>query len=277
MEIIDIIKESFIFPSKNLGKLGIYFILILIVGLITTGGMVTSIYALTQQHFPIVGIIAFTVTFIVGFIISGYQIHIMKSGIDSDEKAPSFEWENDLINGIKLLILGIVYMIIPAVILLIVGIATNIPGQFIDIMEKIALSPANATAIVSSSDYVLSTIPEATKAAFGTSIAITTIIGIVLLVIFSFLETMGEARLANTGSLLEAANVFEAFNDMKRIGIGKVIAVILLIVLISAVINAILGYLYGQIPQLSILSFLVSSYLVFFSQRAKGLLYSDIA
>ena len=88
---------------------------------------------------------------------------------------------------------------------------------------------------------------------------------------------MGTARLANTGSLSEAVNVVEAFKDITRIGVGKVIAVILLSIIVVAVINGVLGYLYGQIPQLSILSVIVTPYLVFFTNRVTGLLYSDIA
>ena len=88
---------------------------------------------------------------------------------------------------------------------------------------------------------------------------------------------MGTARLANTGSLSDAVNVVEAFKDITRIGVGKVIAVILLSIIVVAVINGVLGYVYGQIPQLSIISIIVAPYLAFFTNRVTGLLYSDIA
>jgi hypothetical protein len=88
---------------------------------------------------------------------------------------------------------------------------------------------------------------------------------------------MGQSRLANTGSLGEALNIPEAARDISRIGVGKVIAVVLLIIVVIGVIQAILGYVYGQVPQLSLLSIIVTPYLAFFSQRAYGLLYSDIA
>ena len=43
------------------------------------------------------------------------------------------------------------------------------------------------------------------------------------------------------------------------------------------VINAILSAVYQQVPQLSILNIIVTPYLMFFTNRATGLLYSDIA
>ena len=88
---------------------------------------------------------------------------------------------------------------------------------------------------------------------------------------------MGDARLANTDSLGEALNIVEAFKDITRIGVGKVIAVILLSCIIIAVINGVLGILYGRVPFLSFLSIIVAPYLMFFTHRATGLLYSDIA
>ena len=196
--------------------------------------------------------------------------------IDHDEEAPEFDWKNDLIIGVKKLIIDIVYMIIPAIFIVIVAFITNIPGQILDISQQAALSSANATAVATASAPLV-TISDAAAASLFTSIAITGLVALVLIIIFAFLLTMGESRLANTGSLSEALNIVEAYKDITRIGIGKVVAVVLLIIIVIAVINGILGYVYGQIPQLSIISVLVAPYLMFFQQRATGLLYSDIA
>ena len=109
------------------------------------------------------------------------------------------------------------------------------------------------------------------------SLSITITVGIIVFVIFAFLQTMAEARLANTDSLTEALNVFEAAKDIARIGVSKVIVVLLMVIIIVAIINAILSAIYSYVPILSILSIIISPYLAFFSQRAVGLLYSDIA
>lgn len=279
MEIMEIIKESFIFPSNNLEKLVIYIVITFAMGLLFVGGIMLSVLGLSgdQAFLSILGIILFIAGIIASFIISGYQLGILKSGIDQVDEAPSFDWKNDLINGIKLLIVTIVYFIIPAIITLIIALLTNLPGNIFNVIQEASVAPANVTAMANSTGVATSAVSQATIAALGTSIAVTSIVAIVLFIIFAFLATMGNARLANTGSLGEALNIPEAFRDIGRIGYAKVIGVILLSVVIVAVIQAILGYLYGQIPQLSILSVIVTPYLMFFTQRATGLLYSDIA
>lgn len=276
MEILDIIKDAFVFPSQNLEKLAIYIVLTFVLGILAVGGIVSLGIAIPQDHIPILGIIFFIVGIILALIISGYQLAILKTGIDLDENAPSIDWKNDLINGIKLLVVSIVYFIIPAIVVFIVGLITNVPGNVVNIINEAALSPANATAVANSTG-VVSSISQPAIAALTSSLAITALVAIILFIIFAFIETMGQARLANTGSLAEALNIIEAAKDITRIGIGKVIAVILLVVIIVAVINGVLGYIYGRIPILSLLSIIVAPYLTFFTQRASGLLYSDIA
>lgn len=278
MEILDIIKDSFIFPTNNLEKLAIYLVLTVVVGLLIGGGVVlTALSFMDSSSLAIVGVILFIIGLILSFIISGYQLGILKSGIDLNDEAPAFDWKNDLINGIKLLIVNIVYFIIPAIIVLIVGLITNVPGNVANVIQEAAISPANATAMANSTGIATNAVSQATMAAFGTSIAITALVAVVVFIIFAFLATMGQSRLANTGSLGEAVNIPEAFKDITRIGVGKVVAVILLAIIIVAVIQSILGYLYGQVPQLSIISLIVTPYLTFFTQRVTGLLYSDIA
>ena len=95
--------------------------------------------------------------------------------------------------------------------------------------------------------------------------------------LFSFVQIMANSRLANTDSLGDALNIPEAFKDISRIGVGKVVATIVLVVIVSVVISAILSAVYQQVPQLAILNIIVTPYLMFFTNRATGLLYSDIA
>jgi hypothetical protein len=278
MEILDIIKEAFIFPSQNLEKLAIYIVLTFIVGLLVAGGIISSFLGVNNSAIGVVlGAILLIAALVVSFIISGYQLGILKSGIDQTPEAPAIDWKNDLISGIKLLVVNIVYFIIPAIIVLIIGLITNLPGTIMDAAQQSAVAPANASAVANSTGMAVSSVSDATMAALGTSIAITALIAIVVFIIFAFLQTMGQSRLANTGSLGEALNIREAFNDLTNIGIGKVIAVVILIFVVIGVVNGILGILSSQVSQLSILSVVLTPYLAFFSQRAIGLLYSDVA
>ena len=278
MEITEIIKEAFIFPSQNLEKLAIYIVLTFVLALLAVFGVITALLGINDGSFYFVLTFIFLILgIIVALIITGYQVGVLKSGIDHDESAPSLELKNDFITGLKMLAVSIVYFIIPAIVGWIMVFITNIPGQIMDIVQKTAVSHANATAVAGSSSTVVTGVSDAAMASLAGSITVSALVTLVVFIIFAFLQAMGESRLANTGDLGEAINIPEAFRDITRIGVGKVLAVILLIVIIILVIQAVLGYLYGQIPYLSILGIIVTPYLAFFSQRAIGLLYSEIA
>ena len=275
MEIMEIIKEAIVFPSNDLAKLAIYIVLSVIIAFLTTIGVVLlGVGMASNAAWIVVGIILLILGLIVGFIIMGYQISIIKTGIDHAEAAPEFVWKANLITGIKYFVVNIVYFIIPAIIVLIVAWATNLFGTAYEVLSKMAMasaSPTNATVAASN------VVPQSVTMGFLTSLMITGAIAFVLFVIFEIIQTMAESRLANTDDLKEALNIPEAFRDIGRIGFGKVIAVIILIVVVIAVINAVLNGLNDFINGISILSIVVTPYLTFFAARATGLLYSDIA
>ncbi len=277
MEILDIIKDSFIFPSNNLEKLAIYIVLSFVLGLFAVGGAL-SIYLASENSsiYFILTAILFLIALIIGLIITGYQVYIVKSGIDMDDKAPEFDWKNDIVTGIKMIIVNIVYMIIPSILVGIVALIANVPGNVLQMAQEMSANSANVTAVANSTS-ALASVSDATMAAFGTSIAITGMAAVILFIIFAFFLTIAEARLANTGSLGQALNIPEVVRDIPRIGVGKVVAVFILVFVIITVIQTLLSVLSGIVPPLAIISIIVTPYLAFFSSRATGLLYSDIA
>lgn len=277
MEIIDIIKESFVYPSNDLAKLAIYIAFTFVSTILVFLGILLLGMGLTQSAiYAVIGIILFIGAIVVAFILSGYLISIVKSGINHDENLPEFQWKENLITGVKYLVVNIVYFIIPAIIVLIVGGITNLFGLSADVFSKMATASMNAQANTTAV-AVSNVVPQSTLASFGTAIAITGIVAVILFLIFLFIETMAESRLANTDSLGDALNIPEAFKDIGRIGWGKVIAVVFLIFIIIAVINSVISGLNYYIPGISIISIVVTPYLTFFASRATGLLYSDIA
>ncbi|WP_405290304.1 DUF4013 domain-containing protein [Methanobrevibacter sp.] len=271
MDVIEIIKDAFVFPSKNIKILLIYVVLALLAGAFSVGGILVYILGFITPECFMWGGIAFIVSLVIGWLLSGYLISVVKSGIDLDDEVPEFEWWKNFNTGFDNFIVSIVYFIIPAFIVLVVGFLTNVFGNILVVAQGIVLQTANV--YTGSSNIFLSDALSQAIANLIVSLAVTITVALVVFLIFSFLQTMAQARLANTGSLSEALNVFEAAKDIKRIGIGKVIIVILLIIVIVAVIEMVLS----AIPFLSILSVIISPYLAFFTQRAVGLLYSDIA
>lgn len=274
MELMEIIKESFVFPSTDWAKLAIYIVLTLVIGILFSLGFFFAAAGSYNIPISILGILILIGAFILAFILSGYIISIIKSGIERDDAVPEFSWKADLVSGIKYVVVTIVYFIIPAIITLLVGWATNLFGLSADIVTKMAqasmIAPANTTLLVTD------VIPQSQLVSLGTAITITGIVAVVLFLIFSFIQTMAGARLAKTDSLGYALNIPEAFKDIGRIGWGKVIATIVLIFIIVIVINGIISGINNVINGFSILSIIVTPYMGFFTARATGLLYSDI-
>lgn len=276
MEIMEIIKEAMIFPSNDIAKLAIYIVLAVVAGLLAGVGIaLIALGMIDNAVWAVLGIILSIVGFILGFIILGYQISIIKTGIDHTDSAPEFNWKENLVTGIKYFVVNIVYLIIPAIVVLIVAWATNLFGLAYDMFYKMAMAsmaaPANTTVMIND------VVPQAEIIQLGTAMIITGIIAFVLFVIFGIILTMAQSRLAKTDSLGEALNIPEAFKDIGRIGYGKVLAIVILIYVIIALINTILNGLNSYINGIGILSIIVTPYLTFFAARATGLLYSDIA
>ena len=111
MEIKDIIKESLVFPSNNLDKLAIYVVMLFVLGLVTAGGIISIIFALFDSSiFLLLAGVFFLISIALALWIKGYEVSIMRAGIEFEDDAPSFYWKKDIVIGIKMLILSIVYL-----------------------------------------------------------------------------------------------------------------------------------------------------------------------
>ena len=244
-------------------------------GALCVTGMLVYALGVVVPEFFMWGGIAVVIAMLIGWLMSGYLITVIKSGIDLDDKVPEFVWWDNFITGFNNFIVSIVYFIIPAFIVVVVGYITNVVSnagivcqEFYSQVLNVYMGTSSVIAYEALSQAMVNLV---------ISLSITITVALILFVIFIFIQTMAQARLANTGSLSEALNVFEAAKDIKRIGVGKVIVTILLILIIAGIINMILSAIFTIVPLLSILSIIITPYLVFFVQRAVGLLYSDIA
>ena len=275
MDITEIISDAFVFPSKNIKTLLIYIILSIIVSALSIIGTIVYVFGFISPECFLWGGLAVIVSMLIGWVMSGYLISVVKSGIELDDKVPEFKWWDNFITGFDNFIVSIVYFIIPAFIVVVTGYITNIYGNIITVVQETVSQLLNFF-MGTSTTIAFDAISQA-MANLIISLTVTVAVAIILFIIFSFLQTMAEARLANTGSLSEALNIFEAAKDITRIGVGKVILLILLIIIIVGIIEAILSFIFSFVPILSIISVFISPYLIFFAQRAVGLLYSDIA
>lgn len=277
MNIKEIIKDAFLFPSKNSGRFAIYLLLsVLMVGF-ALGGIFTYAYGIIDTENYLIGGIYIIITMLIGFIIFGYHIKTIKSGIEHDDNVPVFELYEDFMTGFNNVLVLILYFITPTLIVMLVGFGTNLIGNAMEVINEIILQIFNVYVLEGSIDIAGIAISLALTD-FVNSLAITLAVALVVFLIFTILYLMAEARLANTGSLKEALNIFEAAKDIKRIGVGKFVLLLLAILVVIAIIEIILIIALTFYPfLLSVIYIILTPYMALVSQRALGLLYSDIA
>ena len=212
------------------------------------------------------------VAIILGLLILGYSLSIMKKGIDLEDEIPDIDFTKNLVDGIKSFVVTFIYYLIPTIIVSIIGITSL--ASFLGSIDKNAISTAtNAT----TPNTILSAIPNEAWAGLITGLTITAIVAIILFIIFGIFETIALCRLADTGSLGEAFAISAIIDDIKEIGFLKLIGVLIVLIIISVIIGMVIGII-SAIPYVGlIIGFLVgNSFLLLFYNRALGLLYSEV-
>jgi hypothetical protein len=277
MNIIGIIKDAFLFPSKNTGRFAIYLLLSVLATGFAIGGIFTYSLGVFDPENFLTGGVYLIISMLIVFIISGYHIKIIKSGIELDEEVPVFELFEDFMTGFNNVVVSLAYFIILALMVLAVAYDTNLFANAMAVVWEFVVQIFNVYIMGSPINPAVNAISHLLSN-FAGSLAVTIVVALILSVIFSIIQAMAEARLANTGSLREALNIFESARDITRIGVGRVILVILAIFVIIALIEIILMALLSYyLFLLSVLLIILTPYFVLVAQRAIGLLYSDIA
>ena len=237
MGVSDIISDALTYPFHNVKALVIYIILGVIAAIIggTTilsfaGAMATKGFA--GFAFSGVGIVGIIVFILILFLIEGYALDIIKFGIERRADSPGIDFGRQVSNAIKLIVVDVVYYLIPAILVFILGLFLR--------------------------DWIM------------------TIISLILVILFALANFMAKCRLAKSDELGSALAVGEAIGDISRVGFGKLLATVIVVVIIAVLIVVIVGII-GGINDLigDILFGIALVYLVFFYNRAIGLLYSD--
>ena len=193
----DIISDSVQYPFSDIQKF-------LIVGVISLFSGLSSLFGNWGVNNFIIITLAGIIGLIFTLILSGYSIRVTKYAIDHSNNFPEFDLQNNLIDGIKSLIIAIVYFIIPIIITAILAVITGAIGAGLN--QMIA------------------------------SLGVFAIIAVIVFIFFAIFEIVALARFADTGELGEALNIGEVIEDVKKIGIGKIIlfAIVALIIIIIA-------------------------------------------
>ena len=277
MNITEIIKDAFLFPSKNMERFAVYLVLSVLMTVFILGGTLVYPWGFFNVDNYAIGGIYLVIALVIGFFISGYHLKVIKSGIELDDEVPVFELGENFLGGFEITIISVFYFIIQAFIIAVAVLATNVFGNAIAIVQQIRLQIFNVFFMVNSADIAVDAISNAVFN-FIIPLAITIAVALIVFLIFSILQSASQARLANTDSLKDALNIFETLKDIKRIGIVKVLLLVLLVLVIIAVMGIIFISLFSYFPLLlSVIYIILVPYIALAIQRLIGLAYSDIA
>ena len=145
MEIGEIISDAAMYPINNVKALVIYVVLgiIAFLALIITGvGFVGAGEAtgLLSGGLGILGIVGIIIAIAIFALIAGYMLDVVKIAINREDSAPEIDPVRQIINGIKLFILAIIYMIIPIIIMAILSAINETLGLILGFILLIAFS-----------------------------------------------------------------------------------------------------------------------------------------
>lgn len=196
------------------------------------------------ENFIIISILGI-ISLIVGIIIDGYAVSVIKKGIENSSEIPGIDIVSNFVDGIKVIVISIVYFIIPIIVFAILAFATGAVGATVD--------------------------------HFVASLGIIGIIAVILFLIFGILQVVALSRFADTGSLGHALSIGEVFDDAKKIGLIKILLFLIIVAIISAIAIFIISII-GLIPYVGVIisSILIGGFLLLFYNYALGLLYSEV-
>ena len=243
MEIGEIITDALAYPTKNISALLIYIVFGVIIGavLVATGLGGLALGPNNLAALGVVAIVGIIIIVALSFFLTGYSLDIIKFAIDRRDDAPGVDFQRQLVNGIKYLLISIVFFVIPIIVTMMLF--------FI----------------------------------FSTWLA--TVLGVILTILFMFAFAISTCRLANTEELGDALNYNGIMNDFNRIGLSKIIITLVISVIVGIAIILIILFVVGIILAAlknqslisivtPIVSAVLSTWLLFYSNRVMGLLYS---
>ena len=264
--LLDLFKEALVYPTKDYKALLIFGVIFLLANL-------TSVFAAWEFEVNATLIALFgLISLILYFVTEGYILSVLKESINFKDEIPALNIGDNFVDGLKLLVVQIVYYILPTIIVLLIGWISGTYSSMVDIINFVG----NHVSDTVDPSMALNIVPQELWAPLFTGLAITGIFAIILFIIFGLLLEIAMCRLAKYGDIGEALNFKEVIEDIKKIGIGRYIEWYILLLIFSIVLGFVLG-LITAIPYIGVLiAFLVCGpFIALFGSRALGTLYGD--
>lgn len=269
MKLTKIFSNAIKWPFSDIKALLLLGILWIIGSL---GTIVPQLLGKPTPYIPL-QIVFSIISIIVALISGGYTISMLKNSMNLSDEIPCISLKTNFINGIKLLLVSIIYIIIYAIILFVVGYATG--GLEALSMAQTAIANTAGTVNVTA---IINSIPTSDFVGLG----ITAIIGLILAIIFGIFLNISQCRLAKNDKISDAINLGNVFDDINTIGWGKYISWYILLIIINIIIGIIIGIILNILTfahlgfiVIIINSLIFAPFIQMFTVRALGLLYSD--
>ena len=240
MDAFEITKDAFKYPIKDYTKFIklalpniIFAVLLLVLNYISPDVDVSNAFTTLPLIISVILIIAVIIILLYNV---GLTINIVRSSINNEEGLPQLNLLRFMLDGLKLIIVLLIYYSIPTIILLILNYLFNFePGLLL----------------------------------------ISMIIEYIIIFIMSLLSPAISGKLAETNSISEALNIHEIWTITSKIGFLKVFTTNLLVGIIGSVLS-ILVLVLSNIPLIAlVLIFILYSYYYMFYSRTDALLYMD--
>ena len=247
MSLAEIFTDAIKYPLSDIKKFLIVGLLALLAGL---SNVVGHFYADGTALMSVVAIIGM----IFSIVFSGYAVQVIKRGIEHSNEIPAIDLRTNLIDGIKAMIIEIVYLFIPIFITLLFVLSSNYDGLIGAMYRSGSLDFVDLIAIL----------------------GVAGVIAVIVFLIFEIFYIIALARFADSGEFRAAFKFGEVLGDVKRIGIVNVIAFLIIAFVILFVIGLISGLLH-YIPVIGIIidAIVIGAFTVLFYNKAIGLLYAS--
>jgi len=242
MDLSKIVFNSVKYPFRNIAKLPIIFALFILIAIIPIGKL------LDNNFLVAIGVIAF---FMFILIVPGLFVDVIKKGSKESTMFPSFNLVNSIYDSIRVWILRIVYMLVPA---------------FVFFIVLSTLGPAG-----------ISFIQNLRIARFIATFGMIFLVILVTYLIFELLFFFAKARFAYFDSLSEALKVHEVIRDIQNIGIVNIVKWLIVMAILMVVISYVSSFVM-VIPYVGVLIYIciVIPIMESISNYSLGMLYSNI-
>lgn len=226
---MEIIADALKYPIENIRAIGIYllFSIVMIIGLVIIGigigvGSEMNSYALSV----LICAIGVIITALMLFLIQGYVLDVVKTGINRENEAPQIDFIRQLSNGLKLFVVALIYIGIPVIIMALLtkihpylsflGIIIYIVAIFACIMAQCRLAKTDRLSEALNVPEAIKDISRVEIKKFIMLLLILAAIGFVLSLISSFIQRYSSP----IGSILTVIfTLFMAFVQSRAYGL----------------------------------------------------------